>query len=232
MVNVFKIFCGQNTCSIFCVLATKYKIQYKQSCTTTTRPVPSFPLLFPFHFLPLLSFLPFPYIPLIPLPPVSFVHLLQPVFSPCPYPILLYPSFTFSSHLLFLLLPFHSRCLHTHAKHGQVCISDVFSPRRKSFLRFRPLRCRHFPVPPFAFLPLWFLLLPFPPPPSVYRSGWNLACKCISRVYCRATNLALINEGLWPARVVQWSDHLGAMCSRAWRAQWPQVRSSIRASAG
>jgi len=27
-----------------------------------------------------------------------------------------------------------------------------------------------------------------------------------------------------PARVVQWSDHLGAMCSRVWqwRAQWPR----------
>jgi len=34
---------GQNTrtCCIFCILTTKYKIQYKRSCTTTTRPVQS-----------------------------------------------------------------------------------------------------------------------------------------------------------------------------------------------
>jgi len=27
-----------------------------------------------------------------------------------------------------------------------------------------------------------------------------------------------------PARAVQWSDHLGTMCSRAWRTQWPRSR--------
>jgi len=27
----------------------------------------------------------------------------------------------------------------------------------------------------------------------------------------------------WPAHVVQWSNHLGAMCSRAWRSQWPRI---------
>ena len=26
-----------------------------------------------------------------------------------------------------------------------------------------------------------------------------------------------------PAHVVQWSNHLGAMCSRAWRSQWPRI---------
>ena len=31
-----------------------------------------------------------------------------------------------------------------------------------------------------------------------------------------------------PAHVVQWSNHLGAMCSRAWRSLWPR---SIRALA-
>ena len=30
---------GQNTCSVFCILTTKYKIQYKQSCSITTRPM-------------------------------------------------------------------------------------------------------------------------------------------------------------------------------------------------
>jgi len=30
---------GQNMCCIFCILTTKYKIQYKRSCTTTTRRV-------------------------------------------------------------------------------------------------------------------------------------------------------------------------------------------------
>jgi len=30
---------GQNTCCIFCILTRKYKIQYKRSCTATTRPV-------------------------------------------------------------------------------------------------------------------------------------------------------------------------------------------------
>jgi len=30
---------GQNTCCIFRILTTKFKIQYKQSWTTTTRPV-------------------------------------------------------------------------------------------------------------------------------------------------------------------------------------------------
>jgi len=26
---------------------------------------------------------------------------------------------------------------------------------------------------------------------------------------------------VWPAHVAQWFKHLGAMCSRAWRAPWP-----------
>ena len=30
-----------------------------------------------------------------------------------------------------------------------------------------------------------------------------------------------------PAHVVQWSNHLGAMCSRAWRSQWPRIDSSL-----
>jgi len=29
------------------------------------------------------------------------------------------------------------------------------------------------------------------------------------------------------AYVVQWSNHLGAMCSRAWRSQWPRIDSSL-----
>ena len=29
------------------------------------------------------------------------------------------------------------------------------------------------------------------------------------------------------AHVVQWSNHLGAMCSRAWRSQWPRIDSSL-----
>jgi len=33
------------------------------------------------------------------------------------------------------------------------------------------------------------------------------------------------------ARVVQWIDHLGATCSRAWRALCALVRGSIRAAA-
>jgi len=32
---------------------------------------------------------------------------------------------------------------------------------------------------------------------------------------------------LSPAHVVQWSNHLGAMCSRAWRSQWPRIDSSL-----
>jgi len=33
---------------------------------------------------------------------------------------------------------------------------------------------------------------------------------------------------LWsPAHVVQWSNHLGAVCSRAWRSQWPRIDSSL-----
>jgi len=27
--------------------------------------------------------------------------------------------------------------------------------------------------------------------------------------------------------VLQWSNHLGAMCSRAWRSQWPRIDSSL-----
>ena len=30
-----------------------------------------------------------------------------------------------------------------------------------------------------------------------------------------------------PAHVVQWSNHLGAMCSRAWLSQWPRIDSSL-----
>jgi len=30
-----------------------------------------------------------------------------------------------------------------------------------------------------------------------------------------------------PAHVVQWSNHLGAICSRAWRSQWPRIDSSL-----
>jgi len=30
-----------------------------------------------------------------------------------------------------------------------------------------------------------------------------------------------------PAHVVQWSNHLGAMCSRARRSQWPRIDSSL-----
>ena len=30
-----------------------------------------------------------------------------------------------------------------------------------------------------------------------------------------------------PAHVVQWSNHLGAMCSRAWRSQWLRIDSSL-----
>jgi len=33
-----------------------------------------------------------------------------------------------------------------------------------------------------------------------------------------------------PAHVVQWSNHLGSMCSRAWHTQWPWsgVQSELR----
>jgi len=34
-----------------------------------------------------------------------------------------------------------------------------------------------------------------------------------------------------PAHAVQWSNHLGAMCSRAWRSQWPRIDSSLGPSA-
>ena len=34
-------------------------------------------------------------------------------------------------------------------------------------------------------------------------------------------------KGSSPAHVVQWSNHLGAMCSRAWRSQWPRIDSSL-----
>ena len=30
-----------------------------------------------------------------------------------------------------------------------------------------------------------------------------------------------------PAHVVQWSNHLGTMCSRAWRSQWPKIDLSL-----
>jgi len=29
------------------------------------------------------------------------------------------------------------------------------------------------------------------------------------------------------AHVVQWSNHLGTMCSRSWRSQWPRIDSSL-----
>jgi len=31
------------------------------------------------------------------------------------------------------------------------------------------------------------------------------------------------NRRVSPAHVVQWSNHLAAMCSRAWRSQWPRI---------
>jgi len=33
-----------------------------------------------------------------------------------------------------------------------------------------------------------------------------------------------------PARLVQWSNHLGAMCIRAWHGQWPRfgVQSELQ----
>jgi len=34
-----------------------------------------------------------------------------------------------------------------------------------------------------------------------------------------------------PAHVVQWSNHLGAMCRRAWRSQWPRIDSSLNPGA-
>ena len=36
---------------------------------------------------------------------------------------------------------------------------------------------------------------------------------------------------LCPAHVIQWSKHLGAMCSRALRSQWPRIDSSLGPSA-
>jgi len=39
MINVFKILWPKYMLYIFCILRTKYKIQYKQSCTTTPRPL-------------------------------------------------------------------------------------------------------------------------------------------------------------------------------------------------
>jgi len=38
---------------------------------------------------------------------------------------------------------------------------------------------------------------------------------------------SIINWFSCPAHVVQWSNHLGAMCSRAWRSQWPRIDSSL-----
>ena len=42
---------------------------------------------------------------------------------------------------------------------------------------------------------------------------WQVVC-----IFCSAS----------PAHVVQWSNHLGAMCSRAWRSQWPRIDSSLK----
>ena len=36
-----------------------------------------------------------------------------------------------------------------------------------------------------------------------------------------------LSQLLRPAHVVQWSNHLGAMCSRTWRSQWPRIDSSL-----
>jgi len=51
--------------------------------------------------------------------------------------------------------------------------------------------------------------------------------------YARPSNTSL--DWIWttttwvlrPAHVVQWSNHLGAMCSKAWRSQWPRIDSSL-----
>jgi len=44
-----------------------------------------------------------------------------------------------------------------------------------------------------------------------------------SRHWIYAANLCISS----PAHVVQWSNHLGDMCSRAWRSQWPRIDSSL-----
>jgi len=46
-----------------------------------------------------------------------------------------------------------------------------------------------------------------------------------------STYTCLLCQRSGPAHVVQWSNHLGALCSRAWRSQWPRIDSSLGPSA-
>ena len=48
----------------------------------------------------------------------------------------------------------------------------------------------------------------------------------VSAFWCWNCTFSHLHDG--PAHVVQWSNHLGAMCSRAWRSQWPSIDSSLR----
>jgi len=43
----------------------------------------------------------------------------------------------------------------------------------------------------------------------------------------RGTSWPKITWKNGPAHAVQWSNHLGAMCSRAWRSQWLRIDSSL-----
>ena len=56
------------------------------------------------------------------------------------------------------------------------------------------------------------------------------SCWLLQRLHC-AVFIAHFYLCHGPAHVVQWSNHLGAMCSRAWRSQWPRIDSSLGPSA-
>jgi len=55
-------------------------------------------------------------------------------------------------------------------------------------------------------------------------------CVCCSLWSCTSPQscvTGLLLCSCCPAHVVQWSNHLGAMCSRAWRSQWPRIDSNL-----
>jgi len=50
---------------------------------------------------------------------------------------------------------------------------------------------------------------------------------CLQPLGCTLYYIGLSGGWALPMYVVQWSNHLGAMCSRAWRSQWPRIDSSL-----
>jgi len=62
--------------------------------------------------------------------------------------------------------------------------------------------------------------------PSILHSTNSVRMFAMSALLHSHPNI-MYNWLKCPAHVVQWSNHLGAMCSRVWRLQWLRIDSSL-----